>query len=110
MMTLRQGLEKRAFLDAVLGTIRAANLTDEEKGQLKKKYGLKDDANLVLRNTGRGAAGGALGILASSPAVLAMLMYPGKVPQALPGLTMNAASLVGAKLMTDKYSKSALDS
>lgn len=97
------GLIKNAYIgvlpNALVGSVRSANLTDDEKVELRKRYGLKDDSNIALRNAGRGVAGGFLGTAAGMP-IGALLGGPGGA-LAL-GLIGQA---VGTQLATDKYSK-----
>ncbi len=138
MMTLRQGLEKRAWIiGAGIGALRTSNLTDEEKDRLRERYGLSSDANLAVRNAGRGIAGMVLGTAAlpltvpggalagAAPMIaldtIAAKTLPSRIARRLSMATMAlpvAGALAGGilpvayltKKLTDKYSKSALDS
>ncbi len=96
-----------------VGAFRTSRLTDDEKAKIKQKAGLKEDANLSVRNTGRGVAGAVLGALTlgSVPAFGAgVLAAAGKIKLTkglMYGLSASsvAGAAVGTKLMTDKYSK-----
>ena len=110
-------MKKTAIIDALVGAVRAGNLSDNEMDKLRKKYGLDDDANLVLRNVGRGMIGGmggaALGRLASNALVASAVSsaMKGGMPTGrllLAELAPLAGFGIGTKLMTDKYSKGAL--
>lgn len=131
------GLEKRAsalrvariLADPAIGVYRANNLSPEERKKLREKYLLAEDADLALRNAGRGIIGGMLGSVASFyPASL--LYREGNEPlrhnyqecrhggelirdtfkhKAFRGAGLGMGilgQLLGAKWMTDKYSKS----
>ena len=82
-------------LGSILGAARAGTLSEKEKAAMRKKYNLDDDANLTLRNAGRGAvgtaAGGLLGTLVGRGISL------GSIPLMLnPKLIVNHPGLVGA--------------
>ena len=94
------------------GYEKASQLTNAEKDILRKKYDMPSDANLTLRNIGRGitagtiggAGAGALGYLAGDT------LFDGDprltfLASALPALTVGAYS---AHKATQKYSKDAI--
>lgn len=102
MGALDMGLTKNAYIDigidALVGGMRAADLTEDEKAELRKRYGLKDDSNIALRNAGRGAVGGLAGTLAG---VGAGVLHS---PRAAFGLGL-LGQAAGTYLATNKYSK-----
>lgn len=92
-------LEKTAdsAIGAIIGAVRASNLSDEERKKLIAYYALPQDASLSWRNAGRGALGGGIGAAVGA-----------NLPLSLPlrlGATLGGGAL-GIKYMTDKYSKS----
>lgn len=98
-------LVKEALIDAAVWLYRANNLSKGERELLEKEYGLPENANLCLRNAGRVAVGSILGGMAG-----------GVVGNALPGgnkrfgpISGLAGTLMGVKLMTDKYSREMLN-
>lgn len=97
-------MEKNAIISALYGGYKASNLSDDERNALIKKYNLGSDANLVIRNAGRGYLGGAIGGFAGS--------LPGAVAGALLGHPLIGAQLggiagafAGTSHMANKYSK-----
>ena len=112
---LDMGLIKEAgwgLPGAIAGVYRSENLTDDEKKQLKKRYGLKDDASLALRNAGRGFLGGVGGFTAGAIgggllngtldlSAKSNTLVRGKLPKVL--AVLGAAG--GTYLATNKYSK-----
>lgn len=88
-----QAIEKRAdaIIGPIVGAIRAEK-DPEKKRALARQHGLPDDANLTLRNAGRGFIGGGLG---------------GVLGSRVGGLPLGiAGAITGAILSTKKYSKS----
>lgn len=114
MGALDMGLIKEAIgIPATLaGVYRSEKLTDDEKKQLKKRYGLKDDASLALRNAGRGWLGGLGGFTAGAIGgglLNGTLDLSGKTNYIARGKLPKALALLGAAggtyLATNKYSK-----
>jgi len=97
-------LKKEAFVDPIIGAVRAGNLNDAERKALIKHYGLDNDANLVLRNAGRGILGGSTGSMVGA---IAGGILGAKLGKPMAGSTLGAISGwgLGLKGMTDKYSK-----
>lgn len=97
-------LVKKAYIDpvtaAIVGAIRTSNLTDKDKEKLRKRYHLDKDDNPMVRNIGRGIAGGTLGAAAGG----ALGILAGD-PRLGPLLTL-AGGAAGTQLATNKYSKS----
>lgn len=117
-------MEKIAFipeaLAAATGYIRADKLTKREAAQLRERHGLDDDANLKLRNAGRGVAGAAGGGLVGGYAAgqgLAYLLNSGRIKTrggaagvgSLAALLALGSTAGGAYLATNKYSKGAVE-
>ena len=96
-------ITKAAYLT---GAIRATNLSDEQKAALRKHYGLKEDANLTLRNMGRDAVGGISGAVAGGALGGVAGGAIGGMPGAALGGTLGwlGGAGLGIKHMTDKYS------
>lgn len=104
------------LLGGISGAMDAAELTEEERAELRKKYNLSPDANLTLRNAVRGAIGDTIGTyLGSIPAKLYQ-KYRDKSKRLCPVgcLTLNlggqaAGWFAGTDLATRKYSREALE-
>lgn len=98
---VKEEIEKKADLlpGAAIGAVRAARLSPEERATLRRRYGLKDDASLTARNTGRGALSGALGSIAGGGAAMASGNPRYIVPAGI------ATGVGSALLGTRKYSK-----
>ena len=92
-----------ALLGAIYGGYRGDSLTPEEKRALINHYGLRDDDSLVMRNIGRGFAGGFVGALPGS----IMNVFGGRNPvkNAIGSALTVAGGLYGAHKATNKYSK-----
>ncbi len=63
-MITKKGYAITGLANAGLGAFRADELTAAEEAALRRQYGLDPDANLTLRNAGRGLAGGVAGGMA----------------------------------------------
>lgn len=83
-----------SVIGAITGSLRASNLTDEEKRKLRELYDLHEDSNLALRNAGRGYIGGTVGAVAGLP------FGPG-------GILLGEAA--GSYLGTNKYTRKNLE-
>ena len=98
-----------------LGSFKTSELTDEERAKLIKKHHLRNDANLALRNIGRGYVGAGLGASAGallggglSTAVGLATEHPEIIPAGI-SLSTLLGGLYGANKATNKYSRSALE-
>ena len=102
----RNSFLKTAYLDpvtaAIVGGVRASNLSDDEKRQLRARYGLDSDANLTVRNAGRGIVGGGLGALGGL-ALGALVPGAGRAAGMTLGSVLGGAA--GTHFATNKYSK-----
>ena len=101
-------LKTADMIGALVGASRASNLTDKEKKALRKHYGLSEDANLAIRNVGRGILGsyGGVGLGALAGGGISTLAGAPPGVSALAGMLGSLAGYgAGVKLMTDKYSK-----
>lgn len=92
---------KEALLGAVIGDVRANNLSSDQRATLEEEYGLPANASLGWRNAGRGFVGSNLGSLGANLLASAVTKGNGRFGP-FPGI---AGGLIGAKLMTDKYSR-----
>lgn len=104
-------LIKNAFLLGTLfGGVTSSNLSDRQREVLRRHYGLEEDANLTLRNMGRGILGeyaGQLGGLAvfGLPLAYSAGRATPHVPSALlSGAGIVASPFLGSYLATRKYS------
>lgn len=88
-----------------LGDYKAHKLTEKQKKLLKQHYELDPDANLKMRNLGRGIVGYHLGTV---PGAIAGGLVSGGHPIA-GHLAAIGGGLLGAHLMTNKYSPKAAD-
>jgi hypothetical protein len=91
-----------AILGGLSGFMSSHFLDDDERRILRKEHGLSPDANLVVRNTGRGITGGAAGSIAG----MALNKLMRKPVRSMTPLTLGT-SLLGSGLSTMKYSKPA---
>ena len=103
-MLTKQGCQiKEAML---LGAIRAARLSDDDKAVLKKEYKLPNDPNFKWRNAGRELAGANVGSLAGSLIGAGFGALKGPGGQAAGRLVGSAAGqVVGSWNATNKYSR-----
>lgn len=60
-MITKIGISYLEALPIATGAARAANLDDNQRAVLRQHYGLDNDANLLVRNAGRGAVGDVIG-------------------------------------------------
>lgn len=98
------------LIGGVQGFARANSLNDDEQDQLKQKYNLSQDANLALRNTGRGVVGGAVGGALGLGGAFKLLGKKSKLFKPIGTACAAIGSTIGGYLSTNKYSKNALSS
>lgn len=90
-----------AFFGALSGAMSSSVLTPEEKQSLKEEYGLDPKANLLARNTARGAIGGTIG--AGSVRLLGKLRN--RPPTNIGQLLGVGAGMAAGGIASVKYSK-----
>lgn len=88
---------KEALLGAAIGAVRAGNLSSDERRLLEAEYNLPENASLGWRNAGRGFVGNHIGGLLGAGVGNLLGNKLGPFPAI-------AGSILGTKLMTDKYS------
>lgn len=101
MITKTASLQAAAEIAAGvgLGHTKADKLSKKDQALLKDYYGLGQGANLKMRNIGRGITGSTLG---SIPGAVLGTALGGRTTGNIGAL---AGSVLGAHLMTGKYSK-----
>lgn len=103
-------MEKRAALvGGAIGALTSVDMPEKYCKALKKHYELDDDANLVLRNAGRGAlgeiGGGIVGNVLAAPLVRKAIEHENPGLAALALLEPAGTGLLGSYLASRKYSR-----
>lgn len=100
--------EKNAVPQVVLGATRgftrALDLADAERKNLIQHYDLPEDANLPLRNAGRGITGTLIGGIPLWLAYKAIDRNKHSNLKTVAAILASAGGLAGAEVMTEKYS------
>lgn len=92
------------LLGALRGFTRSLDLTDDERKDLARHYGIENDWSIPFRNAGRGIAGSAAGWLPGYLVFKAINREKHPNLKVLSALATAVSGFTGAEVMTEKYS------